>query len=214
MAKRFKPSDQLTGGSGDVNPTFTWFSHTTSNLSANVDHVQSIQLPPPPMGTSDGNSVMVYELLKVTGQLINAISLIEQGSGGSLARWIAYRLAYGGKDSPGTGVQPSLPSNRCLANLIIQFAAATAAPGFNQNTAGPGNDTSDASYSGDLTDGDGHGVILYGNVLTSTVWKQLGDDFPANTAMMWCITYRMKRVSLNDYVIGQSSQSVTSTINN
>jgi len=205
MAKRAR-DDTLTGGTGDVNKNFIWFDHPVPGAStADVLNVSSFAFPIPPGGpgvSPNPNLVTVVELLGVSQQVTNPASFFERYDA-NFGNFYS-RLSMGGTDNPGSSVQNSnTPTNRCFFNYEAHSGASVSAIAIALVAGGPGIAPTHEGI--DLTDRAGHGIILYGNTITSN-WVSAGGASPVETMnLRYCITYRLKRVTLQDYLAGSAS---------
>lgn len=183
--KRGRPAkDQLTGGSGDVNPQTITFTATQSGNDANT--VQHLQLPIPRLPTAVGRN-LVIELLSV-----DAFHGNPQVPGpGTTSSFLATITT-----APGVFATPiaAVIDPRC-----IEFWAKAV-----QNVTSIGLYKHDTDYTADLTDQAGHGILIASDTLYFGLYSNLT---AVPNQVVWKLNYRWKDVSLTEYIgIVQSQQ--------
>ena len=185
---RANSSDILTGGTGDVNPQLLSDSITMS--AADTTTSQQIVLPIQRIAANAPNHAIVMELLKV---------FVAYPSFGAIANVAEV-----------TETQALLFTTRNFDTTAVNFSDPSVFAAFFRTrqaafTAGGTYDTEErAIESFDLTDGDGHGILI----ATDSIFCQ-GRSANVGTALTyrWKLLYRWKRVSLPEYIgIVQSQQ--------
>lgn len=180
--KRGRKGDQLTGGTGDVNPQEFVFPLLTQT-AADTPTIKSIPLPIPRYPQQSGKQIVI-ELLWVQ---FNFIVL-----GAAAAAQNLYM---------GLTTNPTVPANittalldpRVLANYLTAYLFAAG-----------GSFEVPVEHEVDLTDNAGHGVLvatdnLYGTILST------GTNAANNGVIRF--GYRFKEVALSEYIgIVQSQQ--------
>lgn len=186
MPKRSK--DQLTGGTGDVNPQVLTFEVTQTGTDTTT--VKQNPLPIPRFPTREGQN-LVFELLWIDYYWVNAAVVNNNASIGVLAT---------------VTTNPLVPASAEEAMLDPRLVDAWYKTIFNFGPIGASTGFADinAENTQDMTDSAGHGVLiasdnLYFGLLTANTTQ-------ANK-MIFKIGYRMKAVSLVEYIgIVQSQQ--------
>lgn len=177
--------DQLTGGSGDVNPQILTISYTTPG---DAPFTTEIPLPIPRFPTKEGYN-LVMEFLAVDYYYINGFVI--RADNGGMQNVIAITT------------NPLTPANIEAAlrdaRLIDAWYKAWIA-----NSTAPIAMNFDLEWTQDLTDQAGHGILVASdklfihNVATATGQGQIV------TVKLW---YRWKTVTLTEYIgIVQSQQ--------
>lgn len=188
-----------------MNPEYIWFSIDVQGSTSN-DTVKgaTIVFPTPP-GTSFGNqdTVTIVELLSISQQIANFPQLADQfDMSATLGSYALARLSVGGQDAPEVAALISTPSQRTFWQWWIQAGNAQSAIASHISDGGPGGD----SVRGiDLTDKNGHGILLYGNTVSFTSMSFARAWPSSTTRFMYCMKYRLKNVSLKDYIAGSAA---------
>ena len=186
--KRVATSDQLTGGTKDVNPqTMSGFlvlsaANTTTSAAQGTPIVR--------VGPQTGNDAIIMEILKIWADM--PIQDLENAAVTTRSCILAL-TTY----DPSTAAV-SFADPRCLAMFRHEIRNAFTA-------AGTGIlDIQEDPREMDLTDGAGHGML----VATDNIYLQgQSAGFTAAVRFNWKILYRFKRVSLVEYIgIVQSQQ--------
>jgi hypothetical protein len=181
--KRGRAKDQLTGGSGDVNPQILTFTSTQSGVDATT--VQQITLPIPRLPTREGYN-LVMEILNIDYYHMtpNPVGNAQQ----------ATYIGLSTSSSPSATAALAIQDPRVLDAWVkyVQFGA-----------------TPDVGYipveqETDLTDNAGHGLI----VATDTLFvHQISTGTGVANQYTLKIWYRWKVVSLIEYIgVVQSQQ--------
>lgn len=185
MKRGRKSGDQLTGGSGDVNPQE--MVQELTQTGADTTTITRMALPIPRLPTKPGKN-LVIELL-----------------------WVQY--FWMNKTYPGAGVISTMVAN-VTTNPVIPatFSAAVLDPKIlsvwmlgSATFGAPATvDTFYPFYEEDLTDGAGHGILVASDSLYFNIFSLLTAQ--ANH-VGWRIGYRFKEVDLVEYIgIVQSQQ--------
>lgn len=184
---RFTSGDQLTGGSGDVNPQFLHMTITQSG----ADTTTSAQINLPVTRLPQSNVVTIIELLKIYVDMPVVV--------GEAAGLASNSLAVNFSTTNGGATANAFSDPDVLAAYEVQKRTAfTAAQGFAAvESGGPQTPI-------DLTDGAGHGVLVAtDNAFIQCVSVATGVANTVNAKWL----YRFKTVSLVEYVgIVQSQQ--------
>lgn len=178
--------NELTGGSGDVNPQWLTFNGVTQS-APNTYFESSINLPINRFQNPKGRSI-VMEALKVEFGLPTLDS--NHAAGGDLKAAFVQL-------SPSSSSSINQSDPKVLAQYSRQFRGAFTAGGTYSNVE-------NTPEMIDLTDGNGHGVL----VATDTLFFGVNTSGYANAASFTCrVLYRFKIVSLEEYIgIVQSQQ--------
>lgn len=188
MPKRRATGDTLTGGSRDVNPQFISGAVTLSGI--NVFTELSLNTPTARVGTGTTFRSVILELLKIFVDF----PPVDITGAGATSRVFSFTVATA---SQGT-VQFTLDNPRLIMRLDHEtnnaFTAATSAM----------LDLQDNPRMVDLTDGDGHGVLI----ATDNVFIGCQtSNQAAASRFSFKLLYRFKEVSLVEYIgIVQSQQ--------
>lgn len=178
--------DQLTGGSGDVNPQ--WFTLPPIACSAANTFTETLTpLPVQRFNQKSGKS-LVLEVLKV--QIFFPEWDANPAAGGNVAV-AAYQLGTISQ----TAVNAGNPQNIISANRTWRGAFTAAGSYFG---------TSENPFTLDLTDGDGHGLL----VATDSIFQDvITSSFAGAASFNARILYRWKQITLQEYIgIVQSQQ--------
>lgn len=180
--------DQLTGGSGDVNPQIMTF--TVEQPVADTTNVKPQQLPIPRLPTSPGRN-LVIELLWIDYYWANASIVNNATTLGILATVTTNPLVA-------TTQLEALQDPRLLDawfNRLHNFGPLNASTGWGNIQA--------ENYN-DLTDQAGHGILVASDTLYFGLYS--GATSQGNQ-MVFKVGYRFKDVSLVEYIgIVQSQQ--------
>lgn len=198
MPVKRKQADTLTGGTGDVNPQNFVITHLFE-IPANTTQINATAQPLPiPRYPIANGRAMVMELLEVEWNVLNAPSL--GATDGSID--LLLLLSTDG-NLPGTALL-GLQSPRNISIFRRAVLNFTLAAGQSRTPI-----IMDLSEEDNLTDHAGHGIL----VATDNLWiKLVGSATGAgtgwvNSACVVNITYRMKEVTLSEYIgIVQSQQ--------
>lgn len=208
MAKRLRslPAlDQLTGGSQDVNPQYFVCSLQIPGSSVqDLVISNTVTIPVPPVGLGNNNLVQVPEILDISSSIYGAADISINFTNGT-TKWAIARITQGSAyDNAGTQSVPFPPSNRTMREFFIQGGNAVASISSVTQASGVGDQGGTLSAN-NMTDEAGHGIILYGNTLTLSAQCR-GTPWPAATCIFnYWVKYRIKNVSLADYVQGQAA---------
>lgn len=194
--KRAK-GDNLTGGSKDVNPQ--WFNVNAAQVVADVNNTVSVPLPVQRLSQRSGRS-LVMEILKLQFDMP-----VFQPVGGGVFSFLAILATKNLNILPVVGLTgPQFFSIRTDGG-IIQYVN-------RQLVAGSSNDGTvviDDPQQFDLTDSNGHGVLVATDNLYLSIVTVVGGSSPTGGAnnFLCRILYRWKEVSLEEYIgIVQSQQ--------
>ena len=179
-----KRKDQLTGGSGDVNPQYMIFTVAQPGVDANTKLAQ--QLPIPRLPTREGKN-LVMEVLEVE-------YFLNTPTAGVINTTPAFVAA--------------VSTNPNLLVTGLQIAQDPRTMSFWANALTNINNTGvfdqEVQHVDDLTDRAGHGILIATDQLYFQV--QSGATTQANV-VVFRLLYRMKEVSLVEYIgIVQSQQ--------
>lgn len=182
MSKRSR-GDALTGGTGDVNPQYISFTVTQSAANAVVE--QQIPMPIVRIGPATKDSTIVMELLKV---VFNPPPIIDSAAAATHRR-VQFSLS-----SVTSGTTPTIqgwgsPTTVCLLYASVLNAFTAAGTGMLSLNKGP--------LEFDFTDGAGHGPLYAGD---SMFFQFDTDNFAAAETGQGRLYYRMKRVSVTEYI--------------
>lgn len=191
MVKRQRVSveDDLTGGTGDINPQFM----NVFAIQTGVDAAETVEytLPKPVVGTSKTHATII-EVLKVFFQ-VSTLSIRKQNNASDLS------IFLGTKDP---GVSPYARDSSCFAYYQMDMREVW--------VAGAGESIDAVAYKEephifDCTDGSGHGILIASDTIFCTVDSSNTNLMNSGSAK---ILYRYKTVGLLEYVgiaQGQSS---------
>lgn len=180
--KRTASSDNLTGGTRDVNPQF--YVIRLSQSAADTATDASFPLPVPKYPGS-ANRAIVFELMKVRFLIDDMVNVASTQALSAMisSRAVSLSSSLDARADPGT-----------LASFSKDFLYATAV-GFQYT---------DRDIDVDLTDKAGHGILVATDNIYLTVYSQLTGRVNTIVARL---TYRLKEVGLAEYVgIVQSQQ--------
>ena len=186
MAKRRRTSNTLTGGTGDVNPQFMTLQFTPAipGVVQTVPFITAINRLP-----STYQKLVVMEVLKVFYEYPDCPPV---ASAIEIARTCTMGVST--QDHGTTPITWAMPDVFSM-NTRQLYGAFTALGSIVGQT--------DQMIVQDLTDGCGHGVL----VATDTIYGQLSGDVVFATHYKVKILYRMKNVTLTEYIgIVQSQQ--------
>lgn len=190
--KRGRPSssDQLTGGTRDVNPQYLQGALTLS--AANTATEVTIGTPIVRVGPQTGGEAIIMELIKLWVDM----PLVDQDNAAATAR--NFRLSLATASSGTTPAVALLDEGRCLAFTEYQLrnAFTAAGTGVLSEVVNP--------ICWDFTDNAGHGIL----VATDNIFvAAITTGQAAASTFRWKLSYRFKRVSLVEYIgIVQSQQ--------
>lgn len=175
MPKRSR--DQLTGGSGDVNPQTITFNAVQT--AADATTVQKISLPIPRLPTREGRNLVV-EIVSV-----DIFHANPQVPGPATTSSVLTVLT--------TTSTPFLsPVAAIIDPNVVEFWAKAV-----QNVSSIGLYKHDTDYTSDLTDQAGHGILIATDNLYIGIYTSLT---AVPNQMVWKINYRWKDVSLIEYI--------------
>lgn len=195
--RKYSKSDALTGGSGDVNPQIMVMGPVTQP-NPDVIIEQVFPIPRQMLPSSDG-TVTVMELLKVIWDVNTIISTVAGTYtvyNGLATRSIAFPI--------GATSYRAYKANSAILSITEVSTVTLGAPAANAAVV------VDPPIQ-DLTDGDGHGILVGTDNLFVTVISNSANNGLTNTGVVnvaICrIIYRWKRVNLLEYIgIVQSQQ--------
>lgn len=181
-------SNDLTGGTGDVNPQ--WLSDTAAQSAADTTTTTQLTLPIQRIASNSPGQAIVMEVLKVFVQIPTF------GSIASAAETTdTQNLIFSTRNTGTTNQSWGDPQVFAEARAIRQGAFTAAGTyGYQEYPL----------ISMDLTDGAGHGILI----ATDQIFVQAISTGTGNTnTYQYKILYRWKRVSLAEYIgIVQSQQ--------
>jgi len=190
MSKKQSSGNQLTGGTGDVNPQYMHGRVATS--AANTAAEVTLGTPIVRVGPQTGGSAVIMEILKIWVQvpvadLDNAAATVRETT-----------VGFSTVSSGATPAVPAFDNPRLFALFDHQVRNAFTA-------AGTGTlDVFNGPVCIDLTDGAGHGILIATDNIFVTVDTA---GFTAVATALFKILYRFKKVSLVEYIgIVQSQQ--------
>lgn len=193
----------LTGGSGDVNQQYNWFSIDFAGTTTTSGVPKSASYAFPMPLTSDRDHVPVVELLKTSVVIDKFGSLaadIEADVTGD--KYFVFRLSQGGADDPSDTTVISTPSQRTFYNWQLVSGAAVSSIANSLHVGGAGN--AQIASDIDYTDSNGHGIILYGNTISATGMIH-GVTLTRTVRFAFCVSWRVKFVTLQDYIQGSAA---------
>jgi len=217
MSKKQK-TDPLTGGTGDVNKQFLYFDHIipSGTPSAITQHV-AITMPISPFtpSTPDG-LVPVAEILSVGAMLENRGTMRQQIAGSS-----DFGYAYCLTQQPLNLISGSTLGHLfntptqdtfCYVKGLSNQAVISTTPETTE-VLGPGSvaDGQHASSTVDCTDAAGHGIIMYGNQLTSNFVFLAVAALVTQKTITWCVCWRLKYVTLAEFVANNNFSAARGT---
>lgn len=183
--KRARVED-VTGGSGDVNPQFMNIAWVPA--SAGTTETIGVVAPISRMATHEGRA-NVMEILKVFFQ-VPAISVLASAT--EINRTFRAMLSTQSHGATLTGMEAPDVFATCWMCHQGAFSA-----------GGTYGETQPEVYVVDLTDGAGHGVLI----ATDTIHTQLAGTASLATSFRCKILYRVKEVGMMEYIgIVQSQQ--------
>lgn len=186
MPRKVGGSDQLTGGTLDVNPQLLSFSGTQT--TANTYKEDTIRVPLQRISPQRPNEAIIMEILKIF------VNIPELDTTSPAEVFYAARLSI---STSSQATLPTLGTSTCIFAIERQAHKAFTAGGTYETVY---NDP--AVF--DMTDGAGHGIL----VGTDNIF--VGYNTNAYTAVQTFtmkIMYRWKRVGLTEYIgIVQSQQ--------
>ena len=185
MPKKERGGDQLTGGTGDVNPQ--WMNIRSSAVISTSFATTTAPTPINKFPEGSGR-VVIMEILKVfffPGILANSTTNNN------------FQMYLTTKNFAST----TPPNFFSEGSLIAGFWYTT---GFSAN----GSPTFLEPFTVDLTDGSGHGMLVAtDNLYLGQIQSAASEPFSAGTTFVK-ILYRFKKVSLQEYIgIVQSQQT-------
>lgn len=195
MSKRAR-SENLTGGSKDVNPQ--WFGMQVSQSAIDATTTQSFPLPVQRLQNRDKKS-LVMEILQIQWDL----PFYLPGTGSTL---VLLGMLTTKDPNFSTAAIPNTAFNKTRAEgWCVDYLARGIATG---NTT-VSNAQFDEPVMHDLTDGAGHGILVATDALFLTVSSEIGASGAtgAQSNILCKLLYRWKEVALEEYIgIVQSQQ--------
>ena len=191
MAKRARSSsDQLTGGTGDVNPQY--ISGLLTLSAANTATEVVIGTPIVRVGPQTSGQAIIMELISLWVDM----PAIDLDAAGATTRTSQFSFATVSAGS--TPAIATLDNPRCI--LFIENTTRNAF-----TAAGTGTlDRQEGPRTWNFTDGAGHGILVATDNLF--VVGNTANQTGAST-FRWKMSYRFKKVSLIEYIgIVQSQQ--------
>ena len=181
--------DELTGGTGDVNPQF--LSHTLSAASAGTTETVSLVAPISRYPALERGQSTILEILKVWFDFPKApfIANVAESS-------VEIFASIGTVNAGGTQVKLNDPR-------VIAYQGRARRGAF--SAGGTYSDSGDVGQpiAIELNDGAGHGIL----VATDTIYLQLGGSSSWATSVDFRMMYRLKTVGLEEYIgLVQSQQ--------
>lgn len=180
--------DQLTGGTGDVNPQYLSGKITLS--AANTATEVTLGTPIVRIGPATKGKVIIMELIK----LLVSLPKFDITNAAATDRSQFFSLTTASKGS----AVATLDDPKCLAAISreLENAFTAAGTGLIENSQSP------AIW--DFTDGAGHGVL----VATDNLFLQANTTNQAAASTFgFKLTYRFKEVGVDEYIgIVQSQQ--------
>ncbi len=178
--KRSRTGEMLTGGSGDVNPQFLSFSATQSSADTTTTTTQTLPIQRLPQ--SGGGQVLEVLRVYFTNTTVPTLASATEVSKSSV-------ILLSTKNFGTTDITVAEPTVFAWASRQ-QRGAFTAAGTYGENN------TFDSGM--DLTDGQGHGLL----VATDNIFAQVQSPSNTGAAVTYRvkILYRMKNVGLREYI--------------
>lgn len=218
MSKRGR-TDALTGGTGDVNPEYSYFSLDVNNDNTPVNTLtaSTFQFPIQQFNIPSVSTVVPIIELLTTSVSIDGFSRMQEGFDDQALLWWCIRASMGGADNPGSAANPNTKSNRTFFEVMGKKGGASAAatltfPEISVQGAGTSQgEGGNASFSLSHADTNGHGILLYGNQVTISVMTRVA--FAITTRLTFMFYYRIKNVSLQQYLAGQAALGGTLAVN-
>lgn len=190
MSRKRQATDQLTGGTRDVNPQFL---HGRVTLSA-ANTVTEVTLGTPivRVGPQTNGKSIIMEVLKIF------VQMPEVDADAAAATGRAFTIQFGTTSSGATAALRGSDDPRIFAHFVHSVRNAFTAAGTGLL------DIQDDMSVMDLTDGAGHGILIAtDNIFIDAVTS----NQTAASAFPFKILYRFKEVSLVEYIgIVQSQQ--------
>lgn len=196
MPKR--KGDSLTGGTGDVNPQFFRFFCTQPVSDNNA--IQPFPLPVQRLEKKDGQA-MVMEVLKVQWDLPTLFS-----GAGSTTFLSGYLTTKDPQLPAATALTPAQEANFRNQGIVIDYKNRQI---LTSVTGTPSTMVIEEPPWNDLTDGDGHGILVATDNIFVICISQLSTTTPTSVpnTVTGKIMYRWKNVSVQEYIgIVQSQQ--------
>lgn len=214
MAKRTRV-DALTGGTGDINPQYVYFTMDIPAAQP-LDQLLSASFQFPIQNFPQGaNFVPIVEILKTSIMFDKETTLREAiGVAGNTTGWFDARLSMGGADNPGTGDRRNAKSQRTFFDYAINRGTNAGASTYTdfQTIQGAGECDNTNSHSIDHIDNDGHGILLFGNTITLGMALHGTTSNTISVRVTVMCFYRIKNVSLQEYLAGQAALGGTLAI--
>lgn len=183
MAKRGRISDQLTGGTKDVNPQYMRGKLTLS--AANTATEQVVGTPIVRVGPATGQTAIIMELLRLYVDMPD----VDLDAAAATSRDFEFSVST--TTSGGTPAITTLDIGSNIAYLRDTVRNAFTAAGTGTLYK------ADEPHTFDFTDSAGHGVL----VATDNLFLQAKtSNQTAASTFRWKILYRFKKVSLVEYI--------------
>lgn len=174
-------SDQLTGGTRDVNPQFLHGNLTLS--AANTTTSVTLGTPIVRVGPQTDGQAVIMEILKI----FCVMPVIDADAAAATVRNIALQFSTVNYGTAATGYDD--PRTFALFQRQTRNAFTAAGTGLLDLTEDP--------IEQDLTDGAGHGILI----ATDNIFVQGStSNQAAASGFNFKILYRFKRVSLIEYI--------------
>lgn len=185
MPKRGRSGDQLTGGTGDVNPQ--WLNIISS---ANIGTSFATTTVPTPINKFPEGSgrVVIMEILKV---MFFPGALVTPTTNSNLQMYLTTK-----------NFASTVPTNGFAEGSLIAGVM------FTYNFATSGSSNTNWPMVVDLTDGSGHGMLVAtDNLYLGIIQSGANEPMTAATVKVK-VLYRFKKVALQEYIgIVQAQQS-------
>ena len=190
MSRKRTASDQLTGGTKDVNPQY--LSGTITLSAANTATEVTLGTPIVRVGPQTGGKSIIMELIKLWVELPQ----LDLDNAAATNRSLVFSMSTSSSGATPAIVQ--LSNSRGLAFIAeeVRNAFTAAGTGLLWMNSDP--------HCWDFTDGAGHGIL----VATDNIFIQANSvGLTAAATWNWKLSYRFKEVSLVEYIgIVQSQQ--------
>lgn len=192
MSKRARSSSSsLTGGTGDVNPQLFKFPSLVDTAASIQTAV--INTPIPAFNLGQNDRAVVMEVLKIFFQ---ADTTYATSINPSKAR--KYWMIIPGNPAGLAG--GDIRSQWAFAPCLAAFAAEETIGQTNQTNSVPGVH-SPMTYEMDMTDGQGHGILLATPTVTFARDVEITGGATISTSTFTsAMLYRFKEVSLTEYM--------------
>lgn len=181
-------SDQLTGGTHDVNPQY--LSGLVTLSAANTATEVTLGTPIVRVGPQTGGNAIIMELIK----MFIDFPPVDQDAAAATAR--SFQLGVSTTSSATAVTTLDNPRNVAFSSIDLRNAFTAAGTGMLANSSDP--------HVFDFTDGAGHGILI----ATDNLFIQANTQGQtAASTFRFKFLYRFKKVSLVEYIgIVQSQQ--------